>query len=98
MIWRTLAAVAALSIISGPVSAGSYACLVGATPEMWAQKTGQHPVMTMSVAVGENATTPAVIMVDKDGGFVMLFRAPTGQTCVMAIGKDAVIVPQGDPA
>lgn len=93
-----LRAVLGLSVFlfSSSAFAGQYACLVGITPEVWMQKSGQHPVMTMNMLVGENVTTPMVITVNKEGEFTILFRGANGMTCVQALGTDAVMVPQGE--
>jgi hypothetical protein len=87
------AAIAATMTLATPALAAPWVCMATDTPASWMQKTGQHAAATMEIAVGENNTTPAMLMIGDDGKFAFLFRGPDGRTCIMAVGDHAVVAP-----
>lgn len=86
-----LAAVAAC-LIASPAAA-DVACLKGPpgdTLAMWLDRTGQTPLLTLQMAMGDTqATMPMIVAVDKDGAFSILVLSPLGVVCMLAIGTGA---------
>ena len=83
----------ALIAFCHPSHAANFICFVETTPQTWIEKTGEHVAVTMDMAIGSDVTTPAMLTIGDDGKWTFLFKGPDGQTCVMAVGSNAVVAP-----